>query len=319
MGSYIIRRLIMFVPMLLITTFLIYAGLEYMPGDAVSFVAGPEAMASLDPARLEELREELGLNDPFFVRYLGWLGGILTGNFGFSLSSGVPISEIMAQRLPATLELSIAALLISTLVGIVLGVISAQRRDSATDNSLTVFGMVGLSVPDFFFALVLVAVFSLGLGWFPAGGRASPGDTTFLDRLDNLVLPALALGIAMAAGVMRYTRSSMLDVESKAFVTTARSKGMPEWRVDILHGLRVALTPVIVLVGFRLPMLIGGSVVIEQIFQWPGIGTEFISAVRSQDYPVVMIVALLSVTAVLMASLVIDILTALIDPRVRLD
>lgn len=150
------------------------------------------------------------------------------------------------------------------------------------------------------------------------GGRILPGDDGFLDRIDNLIMPALVLSIMMTAGVMRYARSAMLDALSRDFVRTARSKGMPEWRVNVLHGFRVALTPVIVLIGFRLPVLIGGSVIIEQVFQWPGIGKEFVQAVRSQDYPLVMMIALFSVLAVLLASLIVDILTALIDPRVRL-
>jgi peptide/nickel transport system permease protein len=145
-----------------------------------------------------------------------------------------------------------------------------------------------------------------------------PGYLTLWDRLPHLVMPALVLSIMLTAGVMRYARSSMLDALSRDFIKTARSKGLPEWRVNVLHGFRVALTPVVVLIGFRLPVLIGGSVIIEQVFQWPGIGNEFISAVRSQDYPVVMTIALLSVMAVLIASLIVDILTALIDPRVRL-
>ena len=145
-----------------------------------------------------------------------------------------------------------------------------------------------------------------------------PGDDSFWDRIPNLVMPALVLSIMMTAGVMRYARSSMLDALSKDFVRTARSKGMPEWRVNLLHGFRVALTPVIVLIGFRLPVLIGGTVVIEQVFQWPGIGNEFIASVRAQDYPLVMMIALFSVIAVLLASLIVDILTAVIDPRVRL-
>jgi peptide/nickel transport system permease protein len=145
-----------------------------------------------------------------------------------------------------------------------------------------------------------------------------PGYVTLWDRLPHLVMPAMVLSIMLTAGVMRYARSSMLDALSRDFIKTARSKGLPEWRVYLLHGFRVALTPVVVLIGFRLPVLIGGSVIIEQVFQWPGIGNEFISAVRSQDYPVVMTIALLSVMAVLVASLIVDILTAVIDPRVRL-
>lgn len=319
MLNYAIRRLLMLIPMLLIITFLIYGGLELTPGDAVSYMVGPDALANMAPEKLEELRDSLGLNDPFLVRYFKWLGRVLRGDFGYSLTSGVPISQIVFSRLPATLELSIAALLFSTILGSILGMISALRRGSILDNSLTIIGMVGVSIPQFFFALVSILIFSFKLKWFPSGGRMMPGYTSFLDRLPHLVLPALVLGSTMTAGVMRYSRSSMLDALGRDYINTARSKGLPEWRIYLVHGFRVALTPVVVLVGFRLPMLIGGSVVIEQIFQWPGIGKEFVAAVRGQNLPLVMMIALFSVTAVLIASFLVDLVTALLDPRIRLD
>ncbi|WP_306118968.1 MULTISPECIES: ABC transporter permease [unclassified Roseitalea] len=318
MLTYIIRRLLTLIPMALVISFLVYGGLELTPGDAVSHMIPPEMAGTLPPERLDALRDSLGLNDPFIVRYGIWLSGLLQGNFGYSLTAGVPIRQIVLDRLPATLEMAAAALVFSTLFGLILGTISALTRGTTADHTLTVVGMIGVSIPEFFFGLVAILVFALNLGWLPVGGRMLPGYETFFDRLPHLVMPALVLSIMMTAGVMRYTRSSMLDALSKEFVKTARSKGMPEWRVNLLHGLRVALTPVIVLISFRLPILIGGSVIIEEVFQWPGIGSEFIAAVRSQDYPLVMMIALLSVIAVLLASLIVDILTALIDPRVRL-
>lgn len=318
MLTYIVRRVLILIPMAFAICFLVYLGLELTPGDAVSHMVSPDAMGSMDPAQLEALRESLGLGQPFYVRFWVWFTNMLQGNFGYSLNGGVPISQIIASRLPATLELAAVALVISTVLGSTLGVISALKRGSATDNALTVVGMLGVSIPEFFFGLVAILIFGLNLGWLPVGGRSMPGYVTFWDRLPHLVMPSLVLSIMLTAGVMRYARSSMLDALSRDFIKTARSKGLPEWRVNLLHGFRVALTPVIVLIGFRLPVLIGGSVIIEQVFQWPGIGNEFISAVRSQDYPVVMTIALLSVLAVLIASLIVDILTALIDPRVRL-
>ncbi|HOP24155.1 MAG TPA: ABC transporter permease [Defluviitoga sp.] len=319
MHTYIIRRILILIPMLLVITFLIYLGIELMPGDAVSFMIGPEAAANIPIERLDELRESLGLNDPFLIRYFRWLGGIFKGDFGYSLSSGVPISQIVFSRLPATIELAIAALLFSTLLGSILGIISALKKGSILDNVLTVAGMVGLSLPQFFFGLVAIVIFSLNLGWLPVGGRMMPGYETFLDRLPHLILPAIVLGSSLTGGVMRYARNSMLESLNKDFIKTARSKGLPEWRVNFIHGFRVAMTPVVVLVGFRLPMLVGGTVVIEEIFQWPGMGREFLSAVRGQDLPLIMMIALFTVSAVLIASFLIDILTALIDPRVRLE
>ncbi|GGF25271.1 peptide ABC transporter permease [Youhaiella tibetensis] len=318
MLSYILRRVLLLIPMALVISFLVYLGLEITPGDPVSYMIPPDMYGSMDPERLQALRESLGLGQPFIVRYGIWLWGVLHGNFGYSMSGGVPISTIVADRLPATIELSGIALVLSTIVGCVLGTISALRRGSGTDNSLTVVGMLGVSIPEFFFGLVAILIFALNLQWLPVGGRTLPGYVTFWDRLPHLVMPALVLSVTMTAGVMRYARSSMLDSLNKEFIRTARSKGLPEWRVNLLHGFRVALTPVIVLIGFRLPVLIGGSVVIEQVFQWPGIGNEFVAAVRSQDYPLVMMIALLSVVAVSLKNLIVDVLTALIDPRVRL-
>jgi peptide/nickel transport system permease protein len=319
MFVYFTRRLLYLIPMLLGISFLIYLGLELTPGDILSYLLPPEAIADLKPEELIAMREALGLNDPFIVRYLYWLGGILQGDFGYSLASGVPISKLVLERIPATLELSIAALLFSTLFGVILGSISALKRGSLMDNSLTVFGMIGVSIPEFIFGLIALVVFALQLDWLPVGKRLMPGYDSYWDHMPHLVMPAMVLGLIMTAGVMRYTRSSMLDSLNKEFIRTARSKGVPEWRVNFIHGLRVALIPVVVLIGFRLPMLIGGTVIIEQVFQWPGIGDLFVNAVRGQNYPLVMMISFLSVTAVLFASFLIDLLTALLDPRIKLE
>lgn len=318
MLTFILRRLLITLPMLLVISFLIYLGLELTPGDAVSYMIPPEAAAYMSEEEFDALREALGLNKSFLERYGIWLVNVLQGNFGHSLSGGVAISEIVLDRLPATLELSLFALIVSTLFGCVLGVVSALKRGSIADSSLTVAGMAGVSIPEFFFGLVAILIFALHLGWLPVGGRLMPGYETFLDRLPHIVLPGLVLSLMMTAGVMRYSRSAMLDSLSREFIRTARAKGLPNWRINLVHGFRVALTPVVVLIGFRLPTLIGGSVIIEEVFQWPGVGSEFIDAVRGSDYPLVMMIALLSVFAMLMASLIVDVLTALIDPRVRL-
>lgn len=319
MLKYTIKKLLGLIPMVLIITFIIYLGLELTPGDPVSHLISPELLANADPAKLEELRAAYGLNDPFLVRYFRWLKEIITGNFGFSVSSGVPISQMLKELLPATLELSVAALFISTVLGSILGLFSAIKRGTFSENILTVAGMIGVSIPQFFFGMVCILVFSLELKILPVGGRMMPGQTAFIDRYQYLILPALVLGIALTAGVMRYSRSSMLDTMNKEYIRTARSKGIPEWRVNLVHGFRVALTPVVVLVGFRLPTLIGGAVVIETIFRWPGIGSAFATAVRAQNYPLVMMIALFSVIAVLLASFFVDIATAMLDPRIKLD
>ncbi len=319
MLSYSIRRLLILIPMLLILSFLVYLGLELTPGDAVSYMISPEMMTGVSAADLDALRESLGLNDPFMLRYVKWLGGVLQGDFGYSLSSGVAIKDIVFDRLPATLELSGIALLLSTVLGSFLGTISALKRGSIGDSALTVAGMLGVSIPQFIFGLLAIMLFTLKLGWLPVGGRLVPGYETFLDRLPHLIMPSLVLSATMVAGVMRYSRSSMLDSMNRDFIKTARSKGLPEWRVNLVHGFRVSLTPVIVLIGFRLPTLLGGSVIIEQVFQWPGIGNEFVNAVRARNYPLIMMIAFFSVFAVLFVSFLIDLFTALLDPRVKLD
>jgi peptide/nickel transport system permease protein len=305
--------------MILVISFLIYLGLELTPGDAVSYMLPPDALMNIKPAELEQIRESLGLNQPFIVRYFLWLGGVLQGNFGYSLASGVPIKDIVLDRLPATLELSISALILSSILGVIFGTISALKRGSLTDNFFTVFGMLGVSVPEFIFGLIALVIFALNLRWLPVGQRLLPGYESYWDHMPHLIMPAGVLALMMTAGVMRYTRSSMLDSLNKEFIRTARSKGVPEWRVNFIHGLRVALIPIVVLIGFRLPMLIGGTVIIEQVFQWPGVGELFVFNVRSQNYPLVMMVAFLSVIAVLLASFLIDLFTAILDPRIKLE
>ena len=317
--TYIVRKLLAMIPMILVITFLIYLGLELTPGDAVSYLIPPDQLANVDPAKLEQLRELYGLNDPFIIRYFRWLGQLLQGNWGTSITSGVPIQKLLKQMFPATLELSLAALLISSVLGSVLGILSALKKGSIGDNVLTVAGMLGVSIPQFFFGMICIVVFALNLGVLPVGGRTAPGETGLIAHLRHLILPASVLGISLTAGVMRYARSSMLDTMNKDYIKTARAKGLPEWRVNLVHGFRVAMTPVVVLIGFRLPTLIGGSVVIETIFQWPGIGSAFKEAVTGQNYPMVMMIALFSVMAVLIASFLVDIMTAILDPRVKLE
>ena len=319
MLKYIIKKVLGMIPMLIIITFIIYGLLELTPGDAVSHMMDPEAVARLNPEQLEDLRDAYGLNSPFIVRYGKWLLQICQGNFGYSSSSGVPVIQIIKSALPATLELAVAALLISSVLGSIFGVIGAIRRGSIGDNVLTVFGMLGVSIPQFFFGMVCILLFALKLAWLPVGGRTDPSVVDFFGRIKYLIMPALVLGISMTAGVMRYARTSMLDTMNKEYIRTARSKGLPEWRVNLVHGFRVSLTPVIVLVGFRLPTLIAGSVVIETIFQWPGIGNVFNTAIRAANYNLVMVIALIFVFMVLFASTLVDILTAVLDPRVKLE
>lgn len=319
MLSYTIRRILIILVMLFVACFLIYFCLDKMPGDPLSYMVDQETWGEMTDAQKTAMRESLGLNGTMIERFFSWFKGILQGDFGYSLTSGVPIRSIVADTLPATLELSLAALLISSIFGTLFGILSALQKGRIADNVLTVAGLLGMSIPQFFFGLVSLLIFAINLGWLPIGGRMEAGKEAFFQRLPYLVLPALVLGLFLTAGIMRYARASMLDAANKDFLKTARSKGLPEWKVNLVHGFRVAMNPVIVLIGLRLPILIGGSVVIESVFQWPGIGKMFLTAIRGQNYPLVMMIALLMILATMISSFLIDLLTAAMDPRVRLE
>ena len=319
MAKFIIRRILICIPMIFLMSFLIYGGMELAPGDIVSSMISPDAQAQMTPEELDAVREAYGLNDPFIVRYGKWLGQVLTGNWGYSMSSGAPVKDIILQKLPITLELMITGLIISVILGSVFGLISALKRGSIADNALTVAGVIGMSIPQFFFGMVAILIFALNLHWLPVGGRTTPQMVHWWEHLRYLILPALVLGLTQTASVMRYARSAMLDSMNKDYVKTARSKGLPEWRVNLVNGFRVTMTPVVVLIAFRLPLMISSAVVIENVFQWPGIGVTFKEAVTSSNYPLVMMIALIMVVMVLLMSLLLDILTRVLDPRVQLE
>ncbi|WP_312500822.1 ABC transporter permease [Lacrimispora sp.] len=319
MATYTIRKILSLIPMMLVISFLIYLGIELMPGDAVDFLIPPDALSTMSAEQLDQMRNSLGLNDPFVIRYVKWLVGILHGDFGYSLQSGVPVAEIMRNHISATLELSVASLIMSSIFGILLGVISALKKGSVLDHILDVVGMVGVAIPQFLFGLICINTLALHYNILPVGGRMAYAGQSFIQRLPYLILPAAVLGFSMTAGVMRYARGSMLESMGRDYMKTARSKGIPEWRVNLLHGLRAAVTPVVVLIGFRLPMLIGGAVVVEEVFQWPGIGGLFIKAVRAQNTPLVMMIGFFSVLIVLVSSILVDLVTAMLDPRIKLS
>lgn len=316
MLNFTLRKLIGMIPMLIIITFLIYWGIELMPGDVIDFLIPMDQLAEMSAEEIAAFKAAKGLDGPMIIRYLSWLKDVCTGNLGFSLQNNMPVSELMMQKLPATIELSLAALVISTVLGILLGVVSALKKGKIADNVLTVAGMIGVAIPQFLFGIFCIILFCLTLNWFPVGQR---GDGGLLSELHHLFLPAFVLGISQTAGVMRYSRSSMLDSMNRDYVKTARAKGLPEWKVNMYHGFRVACTPVMVLIGFRLPTLISGAIVIENIFQWPGVGRWFTDAIKTQNTPIIMSVGLFMVLMVLLSSLLVDVLTAVLDPRVKLS
>lgn len=314
--KYILKKLIQMIPMLVIISFLIFVALQAMPIDPINYLLPPGS--ARDPQMIAELRARYGLDDPILIQYGRWIGQVVKGDFGYSIINGQPIKEILAQKLPATVELALAALIISSILGIVLGILSAVNQNGPIDYVARVIGVIGQSIPEFLFGIVLISVFALTLGWFPVGGRNIFGMTSFWDKSKNLVLPALALSIAMIATVLRYTRNSMLGVMNQEYIKTARSKGIPEWKVYLKHAFRNSMGPILVTIMLRIPGLIGGSVVIESVFNWPGIGSTLMGAVTSGDYPIIMVTTLLIATVMLVISFMVDVLSAILDPRIRL-
>lgn len=292
---------------------------ELMPGDYVdSLIGGTEAAAGLSAEQLNDMRENLGLNKPAPVRYVLWLREVFTGNLGYSLSSGQPVLTEVVRHLPATLTLTVTALIFGVVVGTTLGVISAVKQYSWLDQLLTVLGFVWISTPGFVFAIFGIVLFSLKLRLFPTSGIVSYGEEVgLLNRLHHLVLPATVLGLSEVASFMRYARSSVLEVIRQDYVVVARAKGLRERRVLLGHELRNALIPLITIVGLNLPGLIGGAIIIESIFAWPGMGTFALNAIASRNYPVIMGVNLVVSVAVLLSNLVTDIAYGIADPRIR--
>ena len=295
---------------------LIFFASRLSPIDPINAMVPPDMAA--DSANLEQLREELGLNDHIILQYFTWLKNIATGEFGYSLQSGQKISEILALRMPATLELVLSALILSTILALTLGLFAGAKKGGIADKLSRILGVIGIAIPDFFIGLVLLNIFAFRVEWLPTGNRVAPGQVTFWDRFPNLILPVATLTIAMLAVLIRYTRNSVLDTLNRDFVKTARSKGVPEWRVLYSHVFRNSLGPVMVLLAFRLPLLVGGSILVETVFQWPGIGTTIIAAVTASDYPVIMVVSMIIAMVILVASFLVDIVKSILDPRVRL-
>ncbi|MEZ7759003.1 ABC transporter permease [Granulicatella adiacens] len=315
MKKYILKKILFMIPMLLIISFLVFIALDLTPADPLTYMVSPDMSSSAD--QIEKLRQQLGLNDPVLVRYGRWLWQILHGDFGYSIVNGNPISKIVGQALPATFELAFVSLIISTIVGILIGVISAVKQNGIIDNIARFLAVIGTAIPQFFFGILILNFFAIQLKILPIGGRFSSGDFTFISRIQHLILPVTAMSIGLVAALMRYTRNSMLDVFNADYVKTARAKGVPEWKVYFKHIFRNAMRPILVLLIFRLPLLIGGSVIIESVFSWPGIGTIIISSVTAGDYPVIMVTTLMISVVVLFASLLVDIMAAVLDPRIR--
>ena len=319
MTRYIIRRLLLAIPVLVMVTVLVFALIELAPGDVVDFFAKPEVMAGMSEADLEALRERLGLNDPAPVRYLHWLGGVLQGDFGYSLIRSEPVGELLLRRFGNSMMIMGIGLFVAVTFGISLGIYTALRQYSVADFTISFLSFVGISMPAFIAGILALYIFSVQLGWFPAGGMRSPGVHTLGDLLHHLILPALVLSIIHMATFMRYTRFSMLDVLKQEYVVTATAKGMPRRIVVMRHAFRNGLIPVVTMIGYSIPELVVGAVFLETIFSFPGMGKLYFDSVISRDFPVIMAANLVIAVFVLAANLITDVAYAAIDPRIRLE
>lgn len=317
MGRYILRRVVISIPVLFGITLVTYLIVSLAPGDPVSAMVDPEQAAVLGPGWMEQQRAELGLDKPLPVRYGLWLKEVVTGNLGYSFSDRQPVSDKISERIWPTLKLMLTVQLLALMIGVPIGVLSAIRQYSLIDYAATVLGFATISIPAFFLALAGIYLFAIQLRWLPSAGMATIGQPpSFVDSIEHLILPATVLGLAQAAPLIRYTRSSMLETVRQDYVRVARAKGLSERVVISRHALRNALVPLVTVVALTLPQLLGGTVIIEQIFAWPGMGTLAIKAVRARDYPTIMAINLLGAVLVLVSSLIADIIYAWIDPRI---
>ena len=307
MFKYILRKLVALLPKLLAMSIILFFALELLPGDALSRTMPPDQYQALSEAQKDAAREALGLNDSPVIR-----------SFRYSASTGQNIGTMLAGRLPYTIELSFYGLLLATVIGLVLGFLSAFMKNTVVDYFCTSISVFGISLPEFFFGIVFIILFSVHLKWLPSGGRMPVGEHGFFSRVPYLVLPVMTMAISLTAALVRYTKNSMLDVMGKDYIKTARSKGLRETTVSFKHAFRNSLIPTMTLIVMRLPRLVGGSAVIETVFNYPGIGNMALTALNAGDIPVVMITTMTTGVMVLLSSTLVDIVTAMLDPRIRL-
>ena len=320
MGSYFLRRILIAIPVLLGITLAGFFILSAAPGDPILARIDPEVLAHLSDAQIQEMRHAAGLDQPVPIRYLVWLGGVLQGNFGYSIVSGRSIVDEMLPRIGPSLTLMSAAALIVLIVGVPLGVLAAINQYGRLDYVFSSATILIISTPTFVLGLIFLFLFGVSLRWVPVGDLFTFGkENDTIDRLAHLTGPALILGLANAAQIVRYTRASMLDVLGSDFITTARAKGLTSRTVLVRHALRNALIPVITLVGILLPQLVAGAVVTETVFNWPGLGQLSVRAASDRDPALMMGVVLLIGVSVLVASIVADFAYSVADPRIRFD
>ena len=312
MTRYLAARLAGMVMVLLLVAVLVFVITRLAPGDPAAVMLGEQATA----ADVAELRASYGLDKPLPVQFAYWLGELARGNLGQSIFLQRPVTQALLERAEPTFFLTLFAMAIAMLIGVPCGIVAAVWRNGAADQVFSGFAMLGASIPSFWFGLILMQVFAVGLGWFPVAGYGDPG-VPLSDRLHHLVLPAIVLGVVNSALILRFTRASMLDVLGEDHIRTARAKGVSEGRVVLHHALRNALIPVVTVIGLTFALLIGGAIVTETVFGLPGIGNLVVSAVLRRDYPVIQGALLVLAGLYVLINLAIDLLYLAIDPRVK--
>lgn len=315
MGQYLIRRLLGIVPLLLGITILVFLLVNAVPGNPVGeYILNPGTR----PQDVERIKKSLGLDQPLYKRYFIWLGNVARADLGRSMKTFTPVSKDIMARLPNTLKLTVAAFCLALLFSIPVGVYSAVRRNGWFDNIATVISVAGVSIPRFWFGLIMILVFAVQLRWLPSGGVSSVrGDTGVIDQLKHLLMPAVTLAIAEMAGWTRYIRGQMLEVIRQDYIRTATAKGLRERVVIFRHALRNALLPLVTLFGLAIPEFFSGALIVETIFSWPGIGRLTFDAAVSRDYTTIMGTVLFSAILVILGNLLADIGYGLLDPRVK--
>ena len=311
MTTYVLRRLLLMLPVALLVTIGVFMLIHLSPGDPALIILGEDR----SPAAIAQVHEQLGLDKPLYVQYFIWLDNIVHGDWGRSVTTHEPVAVAITDRLPATLELGIVALLWSLIVAIPLGTIAAVRRGSLSDQIATGITIAGVSIPNFFIGIVLIFFLSVTLRLFPFGGYV-PLATDPLQSLRHVILPAIALGTAGAAINMRFTRSSMIEVLNHDYIRTARAKGASWRRVVFVHALKNALIPVVTIVGLQIGGIIEGAVVTETVFTWPGVGRLAVESIFNRDYTVIQGIVLLAAFSYMIANLLVDLVYGWLDPRI---
>ena len=319
--KYLVRRVLATIPVVIGVTLVVFLIMHFTAG---SYIPGVDLNPALKPEDIEAIKRYLGLDRPLYIQYITWLAGITHGDFGRSMTDGTTVTSHILERLPATLELTVTAILIGIVISIPLGITGALRRGSKLDHFFTGLSVAGFAVPAFWLGLILILIFSVqfeawGLPFLPSGGVMTPGTQggDLLDRLVHLLMPATVLSFVYISIWSRFTRSSMLEVLGQDYVRTARAKGMGERRVVYLHALRNAIIPLVTLVGLELPALVSGGLVVEVVFSWPGIGKLLYERAIASDFTTVLGITTFAALLVVLGNLLADILYAVLDPRIR--